>query len=57
MNGGSRLPCGCLAVALLAAAPGTAQEGAIAGRVTDMETGAPLASAAVESSVGRPPHR
>lgn len=41
------LPCS-LAVSLAVASPGAAQQGAIAGRVTDMETGAPLTSAAVE---------
>ena len=48
MNGGWRLFPGSLAVALVFPAPGVAQEGAIAGRVTDMETGAPAASASVQ---------
>ena len=48
MNGGWRLFPGSLAVALAFPAQAAAQEGAIAGRVTDMETGAPAASASVQ---------
>ena len=48
MNGGRRLFPGSLAVALALPAAGVAQEGSIAGRVTDMETGAPVASASVQ---------
>src|SRR5690606_41003631 len=37
---------------LLAAAPASAQEGAISGRLTDSETGAPLTGARVEAVAG-----
>ena len=45
----------CLAVSLLSAAPGRAQQGTIEGRITDMETGAPLVSASVEALGQRGP--
>ena len=44
----SRLVLYSVAVAFLSAVPAAGQQGTIAGRVTDMETGTPLASAAVE---------
>ena len=37
---------------LLAAAPASAQEGAVSGRLTDSETGAPLVGARVEAVAG-----
>ena len=48
MSGLCRVPMGLLSVLLVTAVQAAAQEGAIAGRVTDMETGAPLASASVQ---------
>ena len=44
----SRLVLYSMAVAFLSAVPAAGQQGTITGRVTDMETGTPLASAAVE---------
>ena len=48
MNDLCRLLSGSLIACLLSSARLAAQEGAIAGRVTDMETGAPVASASVQ---------
>ena len=48
MNAVHGIQVSCLFVLILTAVQLEAQEAAIAGRVTDLETGAPLASAAVE---------